>query len=53
MAEPMLESDRRLDRIEEAIREIAKLIGHEGVYNHIEKILRGEKPEESKEDASS
>jgi hypothetical protein len=53
MAEPQLEIERRMDRIEAAIREIAKLFGRVEVHNHIEKILRGEKSEESKEDADS
>lgn len=46
MAEPKTEIDRRLDRIEEAIREITKLFGREDVHNHIEKILRREEPKE-------
>jgi hypothetical protein len=53
MAEPQLQIERRLDRIEEAIREIVKIVGSVDVYNHIEKILRGEKSEETEENADN
>jgi hypothetical protein len=56
MAEPKLEVDRRLDRIEEAISTMASwLVTAQtgfGVQDArgIEEILRGEKSEEPKED---
>lgn len=53
MAGPKLQIERRLDQIEEAIGEIAKLFGREEVYNHIAKILHREKPEEQKEEETT
>jgi hypothetical protein len=53
MAEPKTEIDRRFDRVEEAIREIVKIVGSVDVYEHIEKILRGEKSEEEEDGSRS
>lgn len=53
MAEPMLETDRRLDRIETALGTIAKLTLGEPHASEIERILRGEKSETPEADTDS
>lgn len=46
MAEPILQVERRLDRIEEAIRQLAQYLGPQYQYLQIDRILQGEKEEE-------
>jgi hypothetical protein len=59
MAEPKLQIEERLDRIEMAIGTMAQWLvqAQTGFGAHdaegIEKILRGEKPKEPKEDVAS
>ena len=56
MAEPKLEIEKRVDRVEAAVRKTAEILGHFGALGteEVEKILRGENPreEEQSEDAS-
>lgn len=53
MAEPKLEIEKRVDRIEETLLAMLKSQTGFGEYEakEIEKVLRGEKTEESEEDA--
>jgi hypothetical protein len=49
MAEPKLEIDRRLDRMEKAIGTMARLVFEPEAVEEIEKILRGEESEEEED----
>ena len=54
MAEPKLQIEERVDRLEDAVSTMAQQLVTVGFdAEGIEKILRGEKSEEPKEDVSS